>query len=90
MKEKGQDVTFFDDMRFLIDLVSLVDITQHLSDLSFKLQGKNQLNNTMVKHIQSFNGKLKLFLSQLKKGDIAHFGTVKNMIRSSQASHLHV
>ena len=65
MKEKGQDVTFFDDMRFLTDLASLVDITQHLSDLSFKLQGKNQLNNTMFKHIQSFNGKLELFLSQL-------------------------
>ena len=33
MKEKGQDVTFFDDKRFLIDLAFLVDIIQHLSFL---------------------------------------------------------
>ena len=41
MKEKGQDVTFFDDNRFLTDLAFLVDITQHLSDLNLKLQSKN-------------------------------------------------
>ena len=29
IKKKGQDVTFFDDKRFLTDLVFLVDITQH-------------------------------------------------------------
>ena len=41
MKEKGQDVTFFDDNRILNDLASLADITQPLSDLNLKLQGKN-------------------------------------------------
>ena len=54
-----------------------------------KLQGNNQLANKMFKHIQSFNRKLEIFQSQLKKGDIAHLGTL-NMIRSSQFSHLHV
>ena len=39
MREKGQDVTFFDGNRILNDLASLADITQPLSDL--KLQGKN-------------------------------------------------
>ena len=41
MKEKGQDVTFVDDKRFLTDQAFLVDITQPLSDLNLNLQGKN-------------------------------------------------
>ena len=44
----------------------------------------------MFEHIQSFKRKLKLFQSQLRKSDIAHLGTLKNMIGSSQVSHLHV
>ena len=76
MKEKEQDVTFF-DKRFLTDLTFLVDITQHLADLNLKLQGKNQLANKMFEHIQLFNQKLKLFQSQLMKNDIAHLGTLK-------------
>ena len=76
MKEKEQDVAFF-DKRFLTDLTFLVDITQHLADLNLKLQGKNQLANKMFEHIQLFNQKLKLFLSQLMKNDIAHLGTLK-------------
>ena len=43
VKEKGHDVTFFHDKRFLTDLAFLVDITQHLSDLNLKFPGKNQL-----------------------------------------------
>ena len=84
MKEKGQqDLTFFDDKRFLTDLAFLEDITQHLSDLNLKLPDKNQLANKIFKHIQSYNRKLELFQSQLKKGDMTHFGTLKNMIGSS-------
>ena len=37
MKEKGQDVTFFDDKKFLTGLAFLVDVNQHLSDLNLKL-----------------------------------------------------
>ena len=81
MKEKGQqDLTFFDDKRFLTDLVFLEDITQHLSDLNLKLPDKNQFANKIFKHIQSYNRKLELFQSQLKNGDMMHFGTLKNMI----------
>ena len=69
MKEKRQDITFF-DKRFLTDLASFVDITQHLSSLNLKIQGKKQLANKMFEHIQSFNRKLELFQSLLKKGDI--------------------
>ena len=54
MKEKGQDVTFF-DKRFLTKLALLVDITQYLSDLNLKLQDKNQLADKMFEHILPFN-----------------------------------
>ena len=74
-KEKGQDVAFFDDKRFLTDLAFLVNITQHHSGLNLKLQGKNQLVNKTFEHIQSFNRKLELFQSQLKKRDIVYLGT---------------
>ena len=57
-----------------------MDITQYLSDLNLKLQGKNQLANKMFEHIQLFNRKLEPFQSQLKKDNILHLGTHKSVI----------
>ena len=77
--------------RVMIDLAFLVDMAQHLSDLNTKLEGKKQLANKMLEHIQSFNQKLDFFKSQLEKDVVVHFCTFKNIMGSFHVnSHLKV
>ena len=77
--------------RVMIDLAFLVDMAQHLSDLNTKLEGKKQLANKMLEHIQSFNQKLDFFKSQLEKDVVVHFSTFKNIMGSFHVnSHLKV
>ena len=73
MTSKQQDVGFLSNDDWLNDIAFLTDITQHLSDLNVKLQGKSQLVNKMYEHICSFEKKLKLFHSQLCRGALTHF-----------------
>ena len=64
---------FLGDDEWLNDIAFLTDITQDMSDLNVKLQGKSQLINKMFEHICSFEKKLKLFQSQLSKAALSHF-----------------
>ena len=74
----------------MINLAFLVDMAQRLSDLNTKLEGKKQLANKMLEHIQSFKQKLDFFKSQLEK-DVVHFCTFKNIMGSFHvSSHLKV
>ena len=61
MESKHQNVAFLSDENLLNDLVFLTDITQHLSDLKLRLQGKIQLVNKLFEHICAFEKKLELF-----------------------------
>jgi len=73
MINKQQNVAYLSDNDWLNDIAYLTDITQHLSDLNVKLQGKNQLVNKMFEHICSFENKLQLFQTQLNKKTLTHF-----------------
>ena len=73
MTSKQQNVAYLSDDEWLNDIAFLTDITQHLSDLNVKLQGKSQLVNKMFEHICSFEKKLKLFQSQLSRAALTHF-----------------
>ncbi|KAG6926376.1 GTF2I repeat domain containing 2 [Chelydra serpentina] len=57
------------------DLFFFCDITAHLNDLNIQLQGKNQLIFQMCAAVKAFKMKLKLFRSQLSKGEMCHFPT---------------
>ena len=73
MTSKQQDVGYLSNDDWLNDIAFLTDITQHLSDLNVKLQGKGQLVNKMFEHICSFEKKLKLFQSQLCRAALTQF-----------------
>ena len=73
MINKQQAVAYLSDDDWLNDIAFLTDITQHLSELNVKLQGKNQLAHKMFQHICSFEKKLQLFKTQLNKTALAHF-----------------
>ena len=61
IESKGQDISFLKDDAWLNDFAFLTDITNHLSELNVKLQGKDQLVNKMIEHVSSFQTKLQLF-----------------------------
>ena len=48
MEMKGKPVMELSDGKFLSDLVFMVDITKHLSELNIKLQGPNQLVSSLL------------------------------------------
>uniref|UniRef100_H2YNB8 Uncharacterized protein n=1 Tax=Ciona savignyi TaxID=51511 RepID=H2YNB8_CIOSA len=73
METKKQNVNFIENEEWLNDLAFLVDITEMLAHLNLHLQGKGQLCSSMFERISSFTRKLKLFIAQLKAGDIVHF-----------------
>ena len=73
MDSKHQNVAFLSNENWLNDLAFLTDITQHLSVLNLKLQGKSQLVNKLFEHICAFEKKLELFQVQLSRATLTHF-----------------
>jgi len=59
-KNKITEVASLSNPAWQADL-TLVNVTQHLNDLSLKLQGKNQLVRYLANHVAAFRTKLQLF-----------------------------
>ncbi|XP_041442018.1 general transcription factor II-I repeat domain-containing protein 2-like [Xenopus laevis] len=76
MVSKAKCVPELDDENWLTGLAFLVDLTSHLNDLNMRLQGKNQLINTMFQGITAFQTKLKLWEDQIKANNFMHFNTL--------------
>ena len=73
MESKHRNMAFLSDENWLNDLAFLTDITQHLSDLNLRLQGKSQLMNKLFEYICAFEKKLELFQVQLRRATLTHF-----------------
>ena len=71
MQSKHHNVTFLNDENWLNDLAFLLDITQHLSELNLKLQGKNQLVNKL--RDCAFEKIFELFLVQVGSATLTNF-----------------
>ena len=89
------DLVYFSNARWLSRAATLKIFWDLKSEIINFMKEKGQetsfwseLETSKQKHIQSFNQKLELFQSQLKKDDIVHLGTLKNMIGTSQVNHL--
>nr|KAF6492416.1 hypothetical protein HJG59_009619 [Molossus molossus] len=55
----------------------MVDITKYLSELNVKLQGPNQLHDSLLSNVKSFEAKLRLWKVQLKRNNTVHFPTLE-------------
>ncbi|XP_051999459.1 general transcription factor II-I repeat domain-containing protein 2 [Xyrauchen texanus] len=73
MKEKGRPLHELSDPLWLADLAFLVDLTHHLNTLNKNLQGKEQLVPHLYAHMKAFREKLRLFETQLRSFNVAHF-----------------
>ncbi|XP_074050066.1 general transcription factor II-I repeat domain-containing protein 2A-like isoform X2 [Macrotis lagotis] len=77
MEMKGRPVRELSDSQWLCDLAFMVDITKHLSELTVKLQGPNQLLSNLLSNVKSFEAKLKLWKMQLERNNTVHFPTLE-------------
>jgi len=73
MTEKKQDTVFLESEEFLNDLAFFIDITKFLSELNFKLQGKEHFINVLYENIQSFVSKLTFLKNQMIERKVVHF-----------------
>ncbi|XP_065811264.1 general transcription factor II-I repeat domain-containing protein 2-like [Labrus bergylta] len=73
LKEKGRPLHELSDPLWLSDLAFLVDLTHHLNTLNKNLQGKEQLVPHLYAHMKAFCVKLRLFETQLRSFNAAHF-----------------
>lgn len=71
--EKGRPLHELSDPLWLVDLAFLVDLTHHLNTLNKNLQGKEQLVSHLYAHMKAFCVKLRLFETQLRSFNAAHF-----------------
>ncbi|KAK7891861.1 hypothetical protein WMY93_023824 [Mugilogobius chulae] len=73
LKEKGRPLPELSDPLWLANLAFLVDLTHHLNTLNKNLQGKEQLVSHLYAHMKAFCVKLRLFETQLRSLNAAHF-----------------
>ena len=80
---KHRDITLLENYEWLNDLAFLIDITQMLSDLNLKLQGKDQLVHKMFEHVESFLARLMLIKNQLLSKKTTHLSTLSERVSES-------
>ena len=83
MDTQGNTVAELSDNWWLCDLAYMVDISKHLSELNMKLQGPNQLLNSIFAKMKSFKAKLQLWKVQLQSVNTTHFLSLQEQKPSS-------
>jgi hypothetical protein len=58
---KEQDVSKIKNIKGILDLAFMVDITKHLHELNYNFQGKNKLIASVCDNVKAFQTKLKLW-----------------------------
>jgi ABC-type phosphate transport system auxiliary subunit len=78
---KNNDVLELGDPKFIANLASLTDLTNHMNTLSLRLQGHEQVITDMYDCVKSFilSCKLTLWSQQLVSGNLAHFKTLQSV-----------
>ena len=75
---KDQTTTQLKDKRWILDLAFAVDITEHLSKLNLKLQGKEKTITYLYDNIKCFITKLNLWKTQIQSKNLTHFPSLKD------------
>ena len=73
MESNHQNVACLCDKNWWYDLAFLTDITQHLSELNLKQQGKSQTVNKLCEHICVFEEKCELFQVEFGRATLTNF-----------------
>jgi hypothetical protein len=65
MEGKGKPVALFNVDDWMCEFALIMDITTHVNELNTRLQGKDQLINSVFDHIMAFEIKFRLWILQL-------------------------
>jgi len=79
LKDKSRSLHELSDPLWLADLAFFVDLSDHLNTLNKSLQGKDQLVQQLYAHMKAFCVKLRLFETQLRNFNVAHFPTLSKI-----------
>ncbi|KAK0141206.1 General transcription factor II-I repeat domain-containing protein 2A [Merluccius polli] len=88
MEEKNKNYPQLSDTKWLMDLAFLVDMLSYLDKLNLDLQGKSKMLPDLVQSVFSFSNKLKLFITHLRKGELAHFPALRKASGAATAAAL--
>ena len=80
MESKGNPICEFHDEKWIRDFVFLVDITDYLNELNYRLLGKAVLLHNLYDYVQAFEKKLILWERQLQNKDPVHFPTLTELV----------
>ena len=83
MSEKREDVSELSDPAWLQDLVSHTDIFSPFNEFNVRLQGKTQPVTELSDQIRALHLKLRLWLTQLARGETQAFSCLHGSISSS-------
>ncbi|KAL3976413.1 hypothetical protein ACER0C_022299 [Sarotherodon galilaeus] len=83
MEKKGKPVKKLQCPLWLQDLAFMVDITEHLNNLSRMLQGRKKIVTQYYDSIHAFKLKLTLWETQIASGDPAHFPCLRDVCAAS-------
>ena len=75
---KDQTTTQLEDKRWIQDLEFAVNVTEHLTKLNLKLQGKEKTITYLYDSIKCFIAKLNLWRTQIQNKNLTHFPFLKD------------
>ena len=83
MEKKGKPNLKFLSENWLQDLAFMVDVTKHLNHLNTALQGETKIVTQYFECICAFKMKLRLWITQLSRGELSHFPCLKEISQNS-------
>lgn len=73
MESKQKVIPELEDENWVSNSAFMCDVTEHLSALNIKFQGKKQLITEMRDSVKEFQMKLRLWEDQMHQGNLMHF-----------------
>ncbi|XP_069476392.1 general transcription factor II-I repeat domain-containing protein 2-like [Ambystoma mexicanum] len=83
LEGRGEQVEQLSNPKWLSDLAFLNDLTSKLNAFNLELQGQDKTITELIGSVNAFKVKLNLWMTQMEKGILTHFPSLKKLVRES-------